>query len=95
MVTVTFFYYEPVRIHEVLELSLHAGPSLHKLVELFHDALNIFESLEWKDAENAFNNLLKQFPNDNPSKLYLKYSGHFSQNPPPDNWDGVFNIKEK
>jgi len=84
-----------VRIHEVLELSLHAGPSLRKLVELFHDALNIFESREWKNAESAFNTVLKHFPNDNPSKLYLKYCKHFFQNPPENNWDGVFNIKEK
>jgi PAS domain S-box-containing protein len=86
---------EPVCIFEILELSLHAGPSLRKLVEVFHDALTLFESLEWKEAESAFNTVLKQFPNDNPSKFYLKYCKHFSQNPPPDNWDGVFDIKEK
>jgi class 3 adenylate cyclase len=86
---------KPVRIYEVLELIQNAGPSLHKLVELFHNALNIFESREWKNAEGAFNTVLKNFPNDNPSKLYLKYCGHFSQNPPPNDWDGVFNIKEK
>jgi len=86
---------EPVRINEVLELSLYAEPSLRKLVELFHDALNIFEMLEWESAESAFNMVLKYFPHDNPSKLYLKYCKHFIQNPPPNDWDGVFNIKEK
>jgi class 3 adenylate cyclase len=86
---------KPVRIYEVLELILTAGPSSHKLVELFHNALNVFESLDWKNAESAFSTVLKHFPNDNPSKLYLKYCRHFFQNPPPDNWDGVFNIKEK
>jgi PAS domain S-box-containing protein len=86
---------KPVRIYEVLELIQDAGPSLHKLVELFHIALNIFESRKWKNAENAFIMVLKHFPNDNPSKLYLKYCRHLFQNPPPNNWDGVFNIKEK
>jgi class 3 adenylate cyclase len=86
---------KPVRIYEVLELTPDAGPSLNKLVELFHNALDIFESREWKNAESAFNTVLKHFPNDNPSKLYLKYCKHFFQNPPENNWDGVFNIKEK
>jgi adenylate cyclase len=72
-----------------------AEPSLHKLVELFHNALNIFELREWKNAESAFNMVLKHFPSDNPSKLYLKYCKHFSEKPPAENWDGVFNIKEK
>ena len=86
---------KPVRIYEVLELKQDAGPSLSRLVELFHDALDIFESRKWKDAQSAFTLVLRHFPDDNPSKLYLKLCGHFLQNPPPDNWDGVINIKEK
>ena len=86
---------KPVRIYEVLELAQDAGPSLHRLVELFHNALDIFESRVWEDAEIAFNTVLKHSPNDNPSKFYLKYCKHFLQNPPEGNWDGVFNIKEK
>jgi TolA-binding protein len=86
---------KPVRIYEILEFAKDAGPSLRKLVELFHNALDIFESREWKNAESAFNMVLKHFPNDNPSKLYLKYCRHFLQNPPTSNWNGVFNIREK
>jgi len=86
---------KPVRIYEVLELMEDAGPSPRKLVELFHNALNIFESREWKNAESAFITVLRHFPNDNPSKLYLKYCRHLFQNPPPVNWDGVINIREK
>jgi len=86
---------KPVRIHEIIDLMQDAKPSLHKLVGLFHNALDIFESREWKSAESAFNVILKHFPNDNPSKFYLKYCRHFLQNPPPNNWDGVFNIRGK
>ena len=86
---------KPVRIYEILALMQNAGPSLQKLVNLFHNALNVFESRKWKDAASAFNVVLEHFPNDNPSKLYLKYCRHFFQNPPPANWDGVINIKQK
>jgi class 3 adenylate cyclase len=86
---------KPVCIYEILELIQDAGPSLHKFAEIFHNALNIFESRNWKNAESAFNTVLKHFPNDNPSKLYLKYCRHFLQNPPSNNWDGVFTIREK
>jgi len=86
---------KPVRIYEILELFSDAAPSLHKLVELFHNALDVFESRDWKNAESAFTVILKQFPYDNPSKLYLNFCKQFLQNPPPDNWDGVINIKEK
>jgi len=86
---------KPVRIYEILDLIQDAAPSLHKLVELFHKALDVFESRDWKNAESAFTVTLKQFPNDYPSKLYLKFCKHFLQNPPPNDWDGVINIKEK
>jgi len=86
---------KPVRIHEVLELTRNADPSLQKLVELFHNALNIFESRDWKNAESAFNTVLEQFPDDAPSKLYLKYCKNYLENPPADNWDGVFDMREK
>jgi len=86
---------KPVRIYEVLELMQGADPSLHKLVELFHNAVNIFETRDWKNAGSAFTAVLRHFPNDNPSKLYLKYCGHFLQNPPLDDWDGVFDMRRK
>ena len=86
---------KPVRIYEVLELARDAEPSLHKLVELFHNAVNIFESRQWKDAESAFNEVLNQFPDDAPSKLYLKNCKNYLENPPAPNWDGVFDMREK
>jgi class 3 adenylate cyclase len=86
---------KPVRIYEVLELARDADPSLQKLVELFHNAINIFESRQWKDAEGAFNEVLNQFPDDAPSKLYLINCKIFLENPPAPDWDGVFDMKEK
>ena len=86
---------KPVRIFEILELKKDAKPSMHKLAELFHNALDIFEAREWKKAESAFTLVLKHFPDDNPSKLYLKYCKHFFQTPPADDWDGVFDMREK
>jgi len=86
---------KPVRIYEILDLMNDAKPPLRELVELFHNALDIYESRDWKNAENAFNKILEQFPDDNPSKLYLKYCRQFDQYPPRDDWDGVFDMREK
>ena len=86
---------KPVRIYEVLELARDADPSLHKLVELFHNAVNIFESRQWENAKGAFNEVLNQFPDDAPSKLYLKNCKNYLENPPAPDWDGVFDMREK
>ena len=86
---------KPVRIYEILELMQDADPSLQKLAELFHDAAAIFETRDWKTAENSFRQILKQYPNDYPSKLYLKHCGQFLVSPPAENWDGVFDMRAK
>jgi adenylate cyclase len=86
---------EAVRIHEILELKAEASDALFEQVYLFHKALDIYEERNWKDAETAFNQVLKVYPNDGPSQLYLKRCRKFQEYPPQANWDGTFNVTEK
>ncbi|MDR2717280.1 MAG: adenylate/guanylate cyclase domain-containing protein [Treponema sp.] len=86
---------EAVRIHEVLELKADATDALFERVYLFHKALDIFEERNWKDAESAFAQVLKTFPNDGPSNVYFKRCRKFQEYPPQANWDGSFSVTEK
>jgi class 3 adenylate cyclase len=62
---------ETVRIHEILELKADASDALFEQIYLFHKALDLFEARNWKDAESAFDQVLKLYPNDEPSKHYI------------------------
>ena len=84
-----------VRIYEILEMYDEAPQSLHTLAELFHIGLNLFESGKWEEAENKFKHVLDLFPEDGPSLLYINRCKQFSVNPPPEDWDGVFDMREK
>jgi class 3 adenylate cyclase len=86
---------EAVRIHEVLELKSDATDALFEQVYLFHKALDLFEERNWKDAENAFAQVLKLYPNDAPSRLYVNRCRKFREYPPAADWDGSFNVTEK
>jgi len=86
---------EPVRIYEILETKADAAPALRELAHLFQAALNIFETRNWKSAEDAFAEVLKAFPDDPPSLLYLNRCKQYREYPPKEDWDGVFNIVEK
>ncbi|MDR0497362.1 MAG: adenylate/guanylate cyclase domain-containing protein [Treponema sp.] len=86
---------EPVRIHEILETNADAVPAMRKLTGLFHKAHDLFEKRAWKDAENAFTDILSAFPDDGPSLIYLDRCRQFQEYPPEIDWDGVFNITEK
>jgi len=86
---------EAVRIHEILEVKAEASDALFEQVYLFHKALDIYEERNWKDAETAFNQVLKVYPNDGPSQLYLKRCRKFQEYPPQADWDGTFSVTQK
>jgi class 3 adenylate cyclase len=86
---------EAVRIHEILELKAEATDALFEQVYLFHKAMDFFEKQNWKDAETSFNQVLKLFPNDGPSQLYIDRCRQFQEHPPLPDWDGSFNLTEK
>jgi adenylate cyclase len=86
---------EPVRICEILETMEHSTEELRHKVDLFHEALELFESRLWNDAGKKFLQILNQFPDDGPSVLYLNRCRQYLKSAPLPDWDGVFNINEK
>ncbi|MDR2500946.1 MAG: adenylate/guanylate cyclase domain-containing protein [Treponema sp.] len=86
---------EPVRLYELLETGERAGAGQKRLVEVFHGALEFFERRDWKRAAEGFQEALAVAGEDKPAGLYRKRCGGFLANPPPDSWDGVYNLTEK
>jgi adenylate cyclase len=86
---------EPVQIYEVLETMGDAPQALRQKVDLFHNALELFEARRWNDAGREFLQILKQFPDDGPASLYVNRCRQFLRAEPLPDWDGVFNILEK
>lgn len=82
----------PVTIYEPLEgLSALDETTARR----FEAALALYRSREWEKARAAFKAVLDVAPDDKPSRIYFERCEYFNQNPPPDDWDGVFNRAEK
>jgi len=86
---------EPVRLHELIDTREDASGNQHKLVQIFHAALDCFEQRDWKQAAAGFKDALAVKADDNPSQMYLQRCVNFMQKPPQDGWDGVYNLTEK
>jgi len=86
---------EPVRLHELINTMTDATANQHKLIQIFHAALDCFEQRDWKQAAAGFGEVLAIKADDHPSKIYHERCAHFMQKPPQDNWDGVYNLTEK
>ncbi len=86
---------EPVRLYELIDLKENLTDELKLLLEAFQAGLDLFEMKEWAPAKNAFENILKNYPDDGPSRLYMERCSHFIKELPSKSWDGVFNLSQK
>jgi len=86
---------EPVRLYELLDTAEDAAPEQKKLVDVFHGALEYYESRLWKEAAQGFREVLA-IEGGGPSAIFLKRCEGFLNNPPsPETWDGIINLMEK
>jgi adenylate cyclase len=86
---------KPVAIFEPLGLLGEVGQEVLEEIKLFQQALRLYRKQDWDRAELQLFNLQKIAPG---SKLYAVYAErvvHYRNNPPGENWDGVFVFKTK
>jgi len=86
--------HEPVYIHELLNTMEDATPDEKNLVAVFNQAMDCYESRNWADALAGFWEALS-IENGGPAYVYLDRCNDYLINPPPDDWDGVYNMTKK
>jgi len=90
----------PVQTYELIA-EKGQEPDLYKeLVPRFHDALELYKKQEWGKAQTVFESLEKledMFPGrkTNPSHVYSERCTHLKNNPPGEDWDGVWTLTSK
>lgn len=86
---------EPVKIYELLSGKGELSEETKAALDLFSEALALYRGKRWEEAIEKFEGVLKIMPNDSPSTVYIQRCKSFLQKPPPDDWDGVFEMKTK
>lgn len=87
---------DPLRTYELIQLknkSIDSG--LEEFLALYAEGLQLYRKRQWKEAENRFREALRQREADSPTALYLERISYFTAHPPPDAWDGVFQLPSK
>ena len=86
----------PVAIHEALgHHSEDSFPHRQDVLEAFSTGLQYYRRRDWFGAERYFGEALAGHPNDGPTKIYLERCGFYRKHPPPNDWDGVWEMKTK
>ena len=84
----------PIRIFELIgEGKPDAKTS--EMLQHWNEGFKLYHEKNFKQAIDAFTNVINGMPTDEASKLYIERCQDYLQEPPPDDWDGVFTMKTK
>jgi class 3 adenylate cyclase/PAS domain-containing protein len=85
---------EPVKIYELVELrSEQISPEKQEIIELYHKGREYYLNRKFTRAMGEFGTILEEIDkNDKAATLHLERCQYFLQEPPPDDWDGVWTL---
>ena len=91
---------EPVKVWELISEIGQEPEPYKKILPAYNEALDLYKNQEWAKAIEAFkasDALEDMFAGrkTNPSRIYIPRCEHFIDNPPGDNWDGVWTLTSK
>ena len=66
-----------------------------EILQFYNLGLTAYKQRKWSESAKAFEQALKLDPDDGPSAVYLDRAKTYQEHPPPDDWDGVFEMKTK
>lgn len=84
----------PVKIYELVA-GQNVDPRTKEALDFFAKGFEQYHSKSFDLALESFTHALNKIPDDPPSLLYIERCQEYLQNPPPENWDGVYEFKTK
>lgn len=86
---------EPIRIYELLGKTGEIDSVTERVVFYFNEGRENYRNRQWDAAITRFEKALAINGDDGPSSTFIKRCSLFKKNPPPHQWDGVFEMVEK
>jgi adenylate cyclase len=70
-------------------------PRLAVLIRAYEAGLGCYQRRDWATAIRHFGHALEAAPSDQPSQIFIDRCRYYSENPPPENWNGIWIMSEK
>ncbi|NEQ98581.1 MAG: GAF domain-containing protein [Cyanothece sp. SIO2G6] len=88
---------EPVAIYELVSLAEETiADDVARKIDLYRDGREFYLGRKFSKAMGKFGEILEDIDNhDKAAQIQLSRCQHWLQNPPDDEWDGVWTLKEK
>ncbi len=85
----------PVSLAELVAHKQAASSEQLWLCKIFASAFQAYQLQQWQQACNGFSEILKVFPDDGPTRFFLKYCQQYKLVPPVGAWPSVIQMTSK
>ena len=85
---------QSVRIYELLDFTLNRD-NYEERIQLWMRGLELYRRAEWEEAIGAFEEVLKKYPDDGPSIVFMERCEEKAREIHAEPWDGVWVMKTK
>lgn len=82
----------PIRLYELINTIDKITKEEREKHQIFDKGLIEFENFNYKEALNIFTEIKDM---DKTTEIYIERCNKFLETPPPENWDGVYNLTTK
>lgn len=86
---------QPVRIYELVSQKGELDERDRTILEKFQSGINLYRERKWHEAREYFEKTLEVNPKDRPSQEYIRRCEEYQDSPPPEDWEGVFELRGK
>ncbi len=87
---------KPVAVFEVLDYHDEVSyPNLAANLDLYHQAIEAYKSCNWEKALRLFERMIQNHAGDGLPHMYSERCRYYQKSPPPSDWDGVYELKDK
>lgn len=66
-----------------------------EMLKYYNKGLELYRNRQFEEAKKYFKKCLEIVTDDGASQIYIERCDSFIQNPPPENWDGVYKMTTK
>ncbi len=81
----------PVRVYELIDEKGLVSEEQLERIKTFHDALKLYRDQKWDEALHLF----RRYEDDTLAKVYVERTNRLKENPPVEDWTGVFDLMKK
>ena len=86
---------EPITIYQLLERKGQLSAPMTALLASYYEAYAAYEAKDFATALQLFEKTLAMDPDDGPTQTFVDRCKEYVENPPPADWDGVFQFTSK